>query len=402
MKLKTRIFLSFFLIILIPIILGATFFGGTMMFNRQLLITKYGIEITRLGPYNKAMLINLIFSMIAILVITGLVLSLWLYRGIMTPINRLMKATKSIRDGNLDFKLERTDGVTEVEELCDNFEEMRVHLKAANEEKIRIDEENRELISNISHDLKTPITTVRGYCEGLMDGIADTPEKRERYVRTIYNKANEMNNLINELSFYSKITTNRIPYAFNKINARAFFDDAAEEYGDELKEKGGQFIYRNSVRPEVKIIADPEQIQRVMNNIVSNSLKYMDKPQKRITLDVREVNDEVQASIADNGKGIESRSLPLIFNRFYRTDSSRNSSKGGSGIGLSIVKKIIEDHGGRVWAESCEGEGTTMYFALRISDDGKKTEKPENQAAKTGKDRRKRRGTAKPTEESKR
>ena len=113
------------------------------------------------------------------------------------------------------------------------------------------------------------------------------------------------------------------------------------------------------------IIADPEQLKRVINNIISNSLKYTDRDRRRINLRVKDVGDFIQVEVEDNGKGIAAKDLPHIFERFYRTDASRNSSTGGSGIGLSIVRKIIEDHGGKIWATSREGIGTVMYFVIR-------------------------------------
>ena len=116
---------------------------------------------------------------------------------------------------------------------------------------------------------------------------------------------------------------------------------------------------------DVKIIADVEQLKRVINNIVSNSEKYMDKEHGKINLRVKDVGDFVQIELEDSGKGIGAKELPHIFDRFYRTDASRNSSKGGSGIGLSIVKKIVEEHGGKIWATSKEGTGTVMYFVIR-------------------------------------
>ena len=198
-----------------------------------------------------------------------------------------------------------------------------------------------------------------------MDGVADTPEKQEKYIRTIYNKANDMERLINELTFYSKIDTNRIPYTFDRINVNAYFADCVEELSLELEEQNIELAYFNYVDEDVQVIADAEQIKRVINNIVSNSIKYIDKPKGYINIRVKDVGDFVQVEIEDNGKGIATKDLPLIFNRFYRTDASRNSSKGGSGIGLSIVKKIIEDHGGKVWATSKENTGTVMYFVLR-------------------------------------
>ena len=137
-----------------------------------------------------------------ILVFTALSVGLWIYRSIAVPLVKLKKATKNIKEGNLDFVLE-VEGNDEFSQLCQDFEEMRKRLKESTEEKILMDKENKELISNISHDLKTPITAVKGYVEGIMDGVADTPEKMIRYVRTIYIKTNEMDHLINELTFYS-------------------------------------------------------------------------------------------------------------------------------------------------------------------------------------------------------
>ncbi len=364
MKLKTRIFISFFIVTLVPIILMLVMTIGFLSFQAATIKSSYGIDLTHLTPDIRALVLQFIFSMLAVQLVTGVILSVWIYQGVSTPLYKLTRATKSIRDGNLDFEVP-PEGVEEIRELCEDFEEMRIQLKQANEEKLENDRQNRELISNISHDLRTPITAVKGYVEGIMDGVADTPEKMDRYIRTIYNKTNEMDRLINELTFYSKINTNRIPYNFNKVNVQSFFGDAAEALENELTSKGIAFSYDNAVGSDVTIIADVEQLGRVINNIVGNSVKYMDKDEKKIDLRVRDTGDEVEIVIADNGKGIASRDLGKIFDRFYRADSSRSASQGGSGIGLSIVKKILEDHGGRVWAASQEGEGTEMHFVMR-------------------------------------
>ena len=226
--------------------------------------------------------------------------------------------------------------------------------------------EQRALISNIAHDLKTPITAIKGYAEGMLDGVADTPEKREKYVRTIYNKANEMNTLINELTLYSNIDTNKIPYNFQKLNIHSYFEDCIEELGMDLENQHIRLDYANYVDPDVLIIADPEQLGRIIHNIVSNSVKYMRADvASRIAITIKDVGDFVQIEVADNGKGIATKDLPYVFDRFYRADASRNSAAGGSGIGLSIVKKIVEDHGGKIWVTSKENEGTTMYFVIR-------------------------------------
>ena len=198
-----------------------------------------------------------------------------------------------------------------------------------------------------------------------MDGVASSPEKLDKYVRTIYNKANDMANLIDELSIYSKIDTNRIPYNFTQIHVDDYFRDCADELRMDLESKNIDLTYYNYLDEDAVIIGDAEQLKRVVNNIVSNSVRYLDKKKGIINIRIRDAGDFVQIELEDNGSGIAKKDLPYIFDRFFRADASRNSSTGGSGIGLSIVKKIIEDHGGRIWATSREGTGTIMHFVLR-------------------------------------
>lgn len=321
-------------------------------------------DVSQAIPEVSKFVFNMGIAIILILAFTAVVLIWWIHRGVVAPLKRMQIATQNIKDGNLEFELEvETDD--EIGQLCRDFEEMRIRLRDNAEEKLETDRRSKELISNISHDLKTPLTAIKGYVEGIMDGVADTPEKMDRYIKTIYNKAMEMDLLINELTLYSKIDSNRIPYNFNTVLVNDYFDDCSDELKDELEAHGIDFSYYNYVESDVKIIADVEQLKRVINNIVSNSVKYMDKPKGKINLRVKDVGDFVQIEIEDNGKGISTKELPNIFERFYRTDASRNSATGGSGIGLSIVKKIVEEHGGKIWATSREGIGTVMYFVIR-------------------------------------
>ena len=349
MKLKTRLIIGFMIATLLPLILS---------------IAVIATDVVNMTSAVRELMTRMFLWVLIILAITVLLMCIWIYRGVAIPLGQMKIATQNIKDGNLDFELEvETDD--EIGQLCRDFEEMRLRLKETSNEKVEYDKRSKELISNISHDLKTPITAIKGYVEGIMDGVADTPEKMERYIRTIYNKANDMDNLINELTLYSKIDSNRIPYNFSTISVNDYFDDCAADLKIDIESRGVQFDYLNYVDGKVKIIADAEQLKRVINNIVSNALKYMNKSQKQIHLRVKDVGDFVQVEIEDNGKGIGTKELPYIFERFYRTDASRNSETGGSGIGLSIVKKIIEEHGGKIWATSKEGTGTIMYFVIR-------------------------------------
>ena len=313
---------------------------------------------------SQKMLIDMILAFILILIFTSMILTQWMQKGVFIPINQLNTAMQNIAEGNLEYRLS-SDGKGEIGELYRNYEDMRLRLKESTDEKFEHEKQNRELISNISHDLKTPITAVKGYVEGIMDGVADTPEKMDKYIKTIYNKANDMDRLINELTLYSGIDNNRIPYNFHRINVAEYFGDCVEDVGLDLESKNIKLNYDDLVSPETQIIADPEQLKRVIDNIIGNSVKYMDKEDGIIDIRILDEVDSIRVEIEDNGKGIAAKDLPNIFERFYRTDASRNSSQGGSGIGLSIVRKIIEDHGGYIWATSKEQEGTCMHFVIR-------------------------------------
>lgn len=313
---------------------------------------------------SQKMLVDMILAFILILIFTSMVLTQWMQKGVFIPINQLNTAMQNIAEGNLEYRLS-SDGKGEIGELYRNYEDMRLRLKESTDEKFEHEKQNRELISNISHDLKTPITAVKGYVEGIMDGVADTPEKMDKYIKTIYNKANDMDRLINELTLYSGIDNNRIPYNFHRINVAEYFGDCVEDVGLDLESKNIKLNYDDLVSPDTQIIADPEQLKRVIDNIIGNSVKYMDKEDGVIDIRILDEVDSIRVEIEDNGKGIAAKDLPNIFERFYRTDASRNSSQGGSGIGLSIVKKIIEDHGGYIWATSKEQEGTCMHFVIR-------------------------------------
>ena len=375
MKFKTKLQITFLMIIIFPVLLALGAFAviGSVLSRGHRVMSGSaapGDLVERVDMlFNpgivKSLFLYMALAIIVILVVTSVLLTIWIAKSVFDPINQLNVAMKNIADGNLDYRLpDSEDG--EIGELYRNYEDMRLRLKESTGDKLQSENLNRELISNISHDLKTPITSIKGYVEGIMDGVADTPEKMDKYIRTIYNKTNDMDKLINELTVYSGIDSNRIPYNFHRINVAEYFGDCVEEVGLDLESKGIILDYSNLTPPDTKIIADPEQLKRVINNIISNSVKYIDKTKKaEIDIRILDEGDSVRIEIEDNGRGIAAKDLPNIFERFYRTDASRNSSQGGSGIGLSIVKKIIEDHGGLIWATSKEGEGTCMHMVFR-------------------------------------
>lgn len=373
--LKKKLLIACLSMVLFPILLiFVTFFMLKISFTNS---ASLEMSMVFANPHIiRKIVIDMLVVIIVILVLMAFFMRKFILNELVSPINDLNIGMRHIKDGNFDYQL-TTHYTGEIGTCFENYEQMRMCLKETAQTEVENEQKNRELISNISHDLKTPITAIKGYVEGIMDGIADTPEKMDRYIKTIYNKANEMDRLINELTIYSGIDSNRIPYHFHRINVNEYFRDCVEEVGLDLKAKDIEFNFYNLVSEDTKMIADPEQMRRVINNIISNSTKYMDKKEGErglIELRILDQIDSIHIEIEDNGKGIAQKDLPRIFERFYRTDASRNSSQGGSGIGLSIVKKIVEDHGGYIWATSKEGEGTCMHMVFRKYDENQNQE----------------------------
>lgn len=302
--------------------------------------------------------------LVTIIDIVAVVMWIWIYKRILVPLDKLQTATKKIADGDLDYQLDERD-FSEIPFLFKDFERMRIKLKEDEEEKKLSEDAAKELVSNISHDLKTPLTAIRGYVEGILDGVASSPQKIRDYLNTIYNKTNDMNSLIDELLYYSQVSEKHMSYKFEKIYVKDFFDEYVNDLYLELETIKIKFIYIVNVGRNTVIDMDKEQIRRALNNIVSNAVKYMDKENPEIHFRVRETIDAIDIQISDNGRGIDEKDLPHIFDRFYRSDVSRNTKLGGSGIGLSIVKKVIENHEGSVVAMSKPGVGTEVSIELK-------------------------------------
>ncbi|MQN02187.1 MAG: sensor histidine kinase [Lachnospiraceae bacterium] len=316
-------------------------------------------------PGSRKIVCYYLFWLVAILFITGIVASMLLYRNMIKKVRQMQQAAENIHEGDLDTKIE-VRGNDELTELAQSMERMRVKLLSNAEQKVADEESNRQFMSNISHDLKTPLTSIIGYSEGILDGIAKDPEKLKKYVGTIHTKAVDMNALLNELSEFLKLDMHEIPYHFDTINANGYFDDFAEETWDELADAGADFSYKNTLPTDTVIFADPAQINRVLHNLVSNAIKYRREDTKlSVEFRVHDAGDFIQAELCDNGRGISPEDVPHVFDRLFRADKARNTGIRGNGIGLSIVKQIVEDHGGQVWVTSRKNEGSTFYFMLK-------------------------------------
>ena len=222
----------------------------------------------------------------------------------------------------------------------------------------------REVIANITHDLKTPLASIRGCSQGILAGVAQTPGQTRKYVGTIARKANDMAGLVDELSFFVQIYQKDIEYNFQNVVAADYLSDCVSALSLDLETRNISLVYRCEAGRDVQICIDTERMKRVIYNIIGNASKYIHTDIGVVFVRIRQTQAELIVQISDNGVGIAEEELKHIFERFYRTDSSRNSKTGGSGLGLSIAKKIVEDHNGRIWAESEPGGGTKISFSL--------------------------------------
>ncbi|MBC6128917.1 HAMP domain-containing histidine kinase [Listeria booriae] len=293
-------------------------------------------------------------------------LSYFVAKSVIQPILHLKEGAEKIEAGNLDFEMEKTKGKNEIATLISTFEKMRIRLKKSLEVQEQYENNRKELLSNISHDLKTPITSIVGYIEGIQDGVANTPEKQAKYLEIAHTKAKDMNALIDELFLFSKLDLHKEPFYMRSVDLNALLAQIAEE--SEFSFPDAQI---SLTVPDEKLMtnADREKLKRVFENLIHNSMKYMDKTQAKITIQLEKQQDMAIITFGDNGKGIPDANLNAIFDRFYREEQSRNSNTGGSGLGLSIAKQIVEEHQGRIWATSELGVGTTVCVALPLKEE---------------------------------
>lgn len=312
--------------------------------------------------FSKTGVLLLLIALLFVVSIT--ILSIITSSTINRPIKKLVRGAQEIAKGNLDYKIDY-ESTNELGKLVDSFNDMTSQLKESIENQNSAEQSRKETIAGVAHDLRTPLTSIKGYVEGLMDGIANTPEKQQQYLKTIYSSALDTEKMLDDLLTISKLELGNIDLVKKTVCVTEFFDDCAQEISLELEKAEFDFEYTNNCDNTAFVQLDTDRFARVIRNIISNSLKYKKSEEKgKIQLAVESYEKSVIISIADNGIGLESKNLNRIFESFYRADPSRTKVSEGSGIGLAVCKQIVELHGGHIWATSKEGEGLTIFISL--------------------------------------
>lgn len=315
---------------------------------------------------------------ILLIVIAATMLAIFINRQLtkttIEPIETLQKATQLVENSHAletSLNLLPQPNITkEVYDLQTSFKDMWIKLEKAENLRIEYETNRKELIANISHDLKTPITSIIGYVEGLQDGVANTPEKKEAYLQVVHQKALSLNQLIEELFLYSKLELEEQTFHFKNVSLINFIQSIFESY--EQMHPDVHFIFTHDKLETELATIDPNQMERVVINILENSLKFKDPKKEQLIINVQLIknNKSFFLTIKDNGIGISELDLPNVFDRFFRSDKSRTPNIKGSGLGLSIVKEIILKHQGQVTIHSKLNKGTTISIELPIDKAG--------------------------------
>lgn len=305
----------------------------------------------------------IIFTALFIILISNLIMSVIASRTITAPIKKLSDGANEIAGGNLDYHIDY-DSTNEIGTTVKSINDMTEKLKNLMQTKEEIEQSRKKMTAGIAHDLRTPLTSIKGYVEGLMDGIANTPEKQERYLNTIYSSAKDMENLLDELLTLSRFEEGKIKLELIRIDIVQFL----REYLNERPQDNRAVITFTppSYKGSLDVMLDPNRFSRVLNNIISNAIKYSSTARKpRIDISLEVYDKSVIIALKDNGIGISDENLKHIFESFYRADQARTRVQDGSGLGLAVCKEIVELHNGHIWATSKEGSGTTMMISLQ-------------------------------------
>ncbi len=335
------------------------------LLNPALLIRAVG-SFFRDNPMAVTYTVIYIIFCITVCAVTNTIVTKRLAASLETPLRELRSNVDAIRGGSLRFEVMGND-YDEVNDLCEGVDAMRRALLLSQLREKKLKHEQNMLIANISHDLKTPITSIRGYIDGINDGIADTPEKLKKYLSTIKSKADIIDNLVSNLSTFAQLEAPGLRLNMSIGDLRDLILDICDGFTLDFERCGIELKTDLGTEP-VPVKIDGEMMKRVFSNLIDNSVKYRSGENSSISIRCFTENKNAYVTVTDNGIGIEPRELRLVFDSFYRADSSRSSRIKGNGLGLGIAKNITEKHGGRLWIRSDgPGCGTCATVCLPLA-----------------------------------
>jgi signal transduction histidine kinase len=288
-----------------------------------------------------------------------------LEKRVFDPIEKLKNGVEEIAKGNYNVQIE-CEVFNDLTLLVASFNDMARKLQESEKMKVGYEENRKALLANISHDLKTPITSIQGYIEALLDRTDISGEDRDKYLQIIYRNTAYMNKLIEDLFLFSKLDMEKLEFKFENIPVRDFMNDLMEEFRLELEEKQIRFDYNDHLETECMINIDRKRIYQAVRNIIGNAVKY--GPEKGLSIEINTSRQDamVAIDIRDNGPGIAPDKLPFIFDRFYRIDTERTKDVISTGLGLAIARELVTGHNGEIAVTSVLGAGSCFTIKLPV------------------------------------
>ena len=373
MTIKKRLFISNILMIVIPAIISfATVWISAFIIDllsdgeMDILGRRGGGLYARTDDIIQAVLLSLLVVafLCVIMFLTNKLLTKFVFSKIVQPLELLSSGVQHISKGDLDYRIDYLVQ-DEFKPVCEAFNDMGAQLKSSAEE-IKKNEQNRkELFASISHDLRSPLTSIKAFVEGLLDGIANTPESQQEYLQIIKQKTEDINNMVSQLFLYSKMDMGNYPTNPEKIDIGKEIRDFVSASEEEFKVKG-LLIKTSDLPAESYIYADPIQLRSIFANILDNSARYKPKDTIDATIYCMTADEAVNIVIEDNGVGVSDEAIPKLFDAFYRADSSRTKPSQGSGLGLAIALKALERMGGSIRAENVNNGGLRVIMRIPL------------------------------------
>lgn len=296
---------------------------------------------------------------VAILILVSFFFTKRLVNHIMIPVTLLEKGANRIQENVLTEKIVY-NGDKEFENICNTFNTIQEHILSEQEKNKKYEQARTEMIAGISHDLKTPLTAIKGTIKSLIDGVVTTPEQEEKFLKTAYRRTNDMDALLNQLFYLSKLETGNMPLNLTKTDLKSFIKNYVDNLNANLFDEQIEAITHIDCEECITYI-DSELFKRVLDNLTENSKKYCNASPIKIEITLKQKDNNLLIGFSDNGIGVSEDKITHIFDEFYRADESRNVCK-GNGLGLYIVKKIVESMQGKVYAKN--ENGLSIYIEL--------------------------------------
>lgn len=314
----------------------------------------------------------MIVALLFIIFLTNRFLTRFVFRRISDPLKTLAEGVHQIRDGNLTHRIDYQEK-DEFLPVCEDFNEMAARLRASVEQSQKEEVSRKELLASISHDIRSPLTSIRAYVEGLLDGVANTPEKQKAYLSTIQKKTVEIDELVRKLFLFSKMELGEYPYSPERLDAVKEIKDFAWASAEEYLHRGLQI--KVEAMPNSAIVeADPTYFRSILINLLDNSAQYKKKAIGTATIKAKIDGENFKLLVDDDGSGVPTEALPKLFDVFYRSDPSRKKTNQGSGLGLAIVSKTMERMGGSICAENLPEGGLRMTLEIPLARGEKESE----------------------------